>query len=215
MDEAAKNGKAEDTLVVTLIGHGNYDGQDYKVNIPGADMTAAELKPLAEDIYGRIPRRGDLKVRAWPSVKSIGEAAEVVCRDPKVSQSTWSRNWLGVKIGHPDAAALQVKNRRFLGKLAAFLKAEGAAALVKISYRDGMLVHGEGYDFQPGQTLPLPAIELAQEDYRRLVRLVDARGRPSARRRNRGAGRRSSGPVRRPCLPRAAGTAPSCLPCGG
>ena len=72
----------------------------------------------------------------------------------------------------PDAAALQVKNRRFLGKLAAFLKAEGAAALVKISYRDGMLVHGEGYDFQPGQTLALPAIELAQEDYRRLVRLA-------------------------------------------
>lgn len=72
----------------------------------------------------------------------------------------------------PDAPALQVRNRRFLGKLAAFLKAEGAAALVKISYRDGMLVHGEGYDFQPGQTLALPAIELAQEDYRRLVRLA-------------------------------------------
>ena len=72
----------------------------------------------------------------------------------------------------PDAAALQVKNRRFQGKLAAFLRAEGAVALVKMSYRDGKLVHGEGYDFQPGQTLALPAIELAQEDYRRLVRLA-------------------------------------------
>ena len=72
----------------------------------------------------------------------------------------------------PDAAALQVKNRRFQGKLAAFLKAEGAVALVKMSYRDGKLVHGEGYDFQPGQTLALPAVELAQEDYRRLVRLA-------------------------------------------
>ncbi len=72
----------------------------------------------------------------------------------------------------PDAAALQVRNRRFQGKLAAFLKAEGAVALVKMSYRDGKLVHGEGYDFQPGQTLALPAIELAQEDYRRLVRLA-------------------------------------------
>ena len=27
----------------TLIGHGTYDGVDYKFNIPGADITAAEL----------------------------------------------------------------------------------------------------------------------------------------------------------------------------
>ncbi|MBU6394890.1 MAG: M20/M25/M40 family metallo-hydrolase [Sphingomonadales bacterium] len=72
----------------------------------------------------------------------------------------------------PDAPAIQIRNRRFQGKLAAFLKSEGALAMVKISYRDGKLVHGEGYDFQPGQTLALPAIELAQEDYRRLVRLA-------------------------------------------
>lgn len=72
----------------------------------------------------------------------------------------------------PDAPALQVRNRRFQGKLAAFLKAEGALAMVKLSYRDGKLIHGEGYDFQPGQTLAVPAIELAQEDYRRLVRLA-------------------------------------------
>jgi hypothetical protein len=78
----------------------------------------------------------------------------------------------------PDAAALQVKNRRFFGKLAAFLKAEGALAVVKMSYRDGKLVHGEGYDFQPGQTLALPAVELAQEDYRKLVRLAKTGAAP-------------------------------------
>lgn len=72
----------------------------------------------------------------------------------------------------PDAPALQVRNRAFQGKLATFLKAEGAVAMVKLSYRDGKLVHGEGYDFQPGQALAVPAIELAQEDYRRLVRLA-------------------------------------------
>ncbi|WP_072380736.1 M20/M25/M40 family metallo-hydrolase [Novosphingobium sp. NDB2Meth1] len=79
----------------------------------------------------------------------------------------------------PDAAALQVKNRRFFGKLAAFLKAEGALAVVKMSYRDGKLVHGEGYDFQPGQTLARPAVELAQEDYRKLVRLAKTGDAPT------------------------------------
>lgn len=79
----------------------------------------------------------------------------------------------------PDAPAIQVRNRRFFGKLAAFLKAEGALAVVRMSYRDGKLVHGEGYDFQPGQTLALPAVELAQEDYRKLVRLAKTGDAPT------------------------------------
>ena len=72
----------------------------------------------------------------------------------------------------PDAQARSVKSRRFAKQLSDFLKAEGAVASVKISYRDGMLIHGEGYAFQPGGTLALPAFELAAEDYRRLVRLA-------------------------------------------
>ncbi len=77
----------------------------------------------------------------------------------------------------PDAQERSVKARRFANQLDAFLKAEGAIAAVKISYRDGKLVHGPGYAFQPGSALTLPAFELAAEDYRRLVRLAQA-GRP-------------------------------------
>ncbi|MDE1915697.1 MAG: M20/M25/M40 family metallo-hydrolase [Sphingomonadales bacterium] len=61
--------------------------------------------------------------------------------------------------------------RFFQRKLSEFLKAEGAIAMVKMAYRDGKLVSGEGYDYQPGKTLALPTMEMAQEDYRRLVRL--------------------------------------------
>jgi hypothetical protein len=61
--------------------------------------------------------------------------------------------------------------RNFQRKLSDFLKAEGAIAMVKIAYRDGKLVSGEGYDYQPGKVLALPTLEMAQEDYRRLVRL--------------------------------------------
>jgi hypothetical protein len=60
----------------------------------------------------------------------------------------------------------------FREKLAAFAKAEGALAIVWQSGRDGKLVSGEGYAFQPGHTLALPAIQMAQEDYTRLVRLA-------------------------------------------
>lgn len=71
----------------------------------------------------------------------------------------------------PEASALQTARRGFLRKLSLFLKAEGALAMVKMTYRDGKLVHGEGYDFTPGETLAIPAMDMAQEDYRRLVRL--------------------------------------------
>lgn len=41
--QIAREAKAEDNLVVTLIGHGTFDGLEYKFNLPGADMSAKEL----------------------------------------------------------------------------------------------------------------------------------------------------------------------------
>jgi hypothetical protein len=48
--ELARQAKATDTLVVTLIGHGTYDGVDYKFNLQGPDITAAELAGLMDHI---------------------------------------------------------------------------------------------------------------------------------------------------------------------
>ncbi|CAN5245832.1 hypothetical protein BH10PSE13_BH10PSE13_05440 [soil metagenome] len=62
--------------------------------------------------------------------------------------------------------------RDFARKLDAFLKAEGAVGWARISYRDGKLLHGEGYLFHVGETPSLPGVEIAAEDYRRLARLA-------------------------------------------
>ena len=35
-------------LVLMLIGHGSYDGSDYKFNLPGPDLSAAELATLLD-----------------------------------------------------------------------------------------------------------------------------------------------------------------------
>lgn len=53
-----------------------------------------------------------------------------------------------------------------------FMAAEGALALVRMSRSGAGLVHGEGHFFKPGETLALPEIEMAAEDYRRLARLA-------------------------------------------
>ncbi len=41
--ELAREAKAEDSVVITLIGHGTHDGSDYKFNVPGPDVSAREL----------------------------------------------------------------------------------------------------------------------------------------------------------------------------
>lgn len=53
IDECVKGAKADDVLVVTLIGHGTFDGADYKFNIPGPDLTAAELAAKLEFVPSR------------------------------------------------------------------------------------------------------------------------------------------------------------------
>jgi len=48
--DISKQAKATDSLVVMLIGHGTYDGVDYKFNIPGPDLSASELAALLDHV---------------------------------------------------------------------------------------------------------------------------------------------------------------------
>lgn len=74
----------------------------------------------------------------------------------------------------PDAADRAARSGRadFASRLDAFLAEEGALAVVRMSARDGGLLHGTGYTYQVGKTPKLPGMELAAEDYRRLARLA-------------------------------------------
>jgi hypothetical protein len=54
----AKEAKLGDAFVLMLIGHGSYDGVDYKINLPGPDLSAIELATLLD----RIPAGRQLVV---------------------------------------------------------------------------------------------------------------------------------------------------------
>ena len=74
----------------------------------------------------------------------------------------------------PAAAEKAASSGRadFANRLDAFLVEEGALAMVRMSQREGGLLHGTGYTYQVGSTPKTPGIELAAEDYRRLARLA-------------------------------------------
>ena len=61
--EFAGRVKAADTVTVVLIGHGTYDGEEYRFNVPGADVTGSEL----EQLFARLLAKKQLIVNATSS----------------------------------------------------------------------------------------------------------------------------------------------------
>jgi hypothetical protein len=53
MAAIAREAKAEDDLVVTLIGHGSFDGVEYKFNLVGPDVSAADLAAMCDKVASR------------------------------------------------------------------------------------------------------------------------------------------------------------------
>ena len=54
----AREAKPADMFILMLIGHGSFDGYDYKINLPGPDLSATELAALLD----RIPTTRQLVV---------------------------------------------------------------------------------------------------------------------------------------------------------
>jgi hypothetical protein len=48
--QVAREAKPHDAFVLMLIGHGSFDGYDYKINLPGPDLSGVELGALLDRI---------------------------------------------------------------------------------------------------------------------------------------------------------------------
>ena len=53
LGEIAREAKPTDVLVLMLIGHGSFDGTEYKINLPGPDLSGAEMAGLLDKIPAR------------------------------------------------------------------------------------------------------------------------------------------------------------------
>lgn len=73
----AKAAKPQDALIVMLIGHGTYDGVEYKLNLPGPDLSAVELASLLD----RMPPTRQLVVNM---TSASGGAIDVLRKENRV-----------------------------------------------------------------------------------------------------------------------------------
>jgi zinc protease len=103
MDEVAKLTRQD-----AVDWYNTWYGPENAILVVAGDMTAAELKPLAEAAYGGIKPKGNLHTRTRPEVKPLTRSVEVSHADPEVRQPDWSRHWLGVAEGDPQEEALEV-----------------------------------------------------------------------------------------------------------
>jgi hypothetical protein len=93
----AKEVKPTDSLVVVLIGHGTYDGVDYKFNIPGPDITGVELAGMMD----RVPATRQLVVNttscSGASIEFLRRANRVVIAATKTgtekNATVFARYW--------------------------------------------------------------------------------------------------------------------------
>jgi hypothetical protein len=67
-DLAGRVGKS-DQLAVFLVGHGSFDGSQYKFNLPGPDVDGQELAALLDD----VPARAELVVNATSASGAVLE----------------------------------------------------------------------------------------------------------------------------------------------
>jgi hypothetical protein len=93
----AQEAKPTDTMVLMLIGHGSFDGVDYKINLPGPDLTGAELAALLD----RIPATRQLVVNmtscSGGSIEFLRRANRVVIAATKAgtekNATVFARYW--------------------------------------------------------------------------------------------------------------------------
>jgi hypothetical protein len=67
--ELAKRVSAQDAVTVVLIGHGSFDGEEYRFNLPGPDLTAGELGELID----ALPANDQLIVNATSASGAVVE----------------------------------------------------------------------------------------------------------------------------------------------
>jgi hypothetical protein len=74
----ARDAKAQDAVVLMLIGHGTFDGVEYKFNLPGPDMTAAELGGLLDKVPAARQLVVNMTSSSGGSLRSLAKPNRIV-----------------------------------------------------------------------------------------------------------------------------------------
>ena len=98
LGQIAHEAKADDEFVLILIGHGSYDGEVYKFNLPGPDISGEDLALLCD----RVPAKRQLIVNTTSasggSIGALQKAGRIVIAATKTgtekNATVFARYWV-------------------------------------------------------------------------------------------------------------------------
>jgi hypothetical protein len=97
MAEVAKEAKPGDALVLMLIGHGAFDGTEYKFNIPGPDITGAELASLLDHVPASRQLVVNMTSSSGGSIEFLRKPSRIVITATKTGSeknaTSFARYW--------------------------------------------------------------------------------------------------------------------------
>jgi hypothetical protein len=157
--EVAKEARPDDSVVLMLIGHGSSDEFDYKLNLPGPDLSASQLAALLD----KLPTQHQLVVNmtsaSGGSLTALGKAKRVVITATKTgtekNATVFPRYWIE---GMRDPAADSDKNE-IVTALEVFRYAEEKTAKFYETQKRLSTEHALIEDAGKGEGVKLPSAE--------------------------------------------------------
>ena len=98
LNAIAREAKADDDFVLILIGHGSFDGVEYKFNLVGPDLTAGEIAAMCDRIPARRQLVVDTTSASGGAIQALGRPGRAVISATKSgtekNATVFARYWV-------------------------------------------------------------------------------------------------------------------------
>jgi hypothetical protein len=106
VESIARQAQPQDAFVLMLIGHGSFDGYEYKINLRGPDLSAAELAAMLDRIPASRQLVVDMTSSSGGAIEFLRKANRVVIAATKngteKNATVFARYWVEA-LGDPAA----------------------------------------------------------------------------------------------------------------
>ena len=159
LEQVAREAKPDDDFVLTLIGHGSYDSVEYKFNLVGSDMSAADLAALCNRIASRRQLIVNATSSSGGSIAAFQRAGRAVIASTKSgtekNATVFARYWVEA-LQDPSA---DVDKNESVSALEAFQDAERKTAEFYTSQKRLATEHAVFEDTGKGEAVRAPSAE--------------------------------------------------------
>jgi hypothetical protein len=159
LEEVAREAMPDDDFVLTLIGHGSYDGVEYKFNLVGPDMSAAQLAGLCNRIAARRQLIVNATSASGGSMSAFQRAGRAVITSTKSgtekNATVFVRYWVEA-LRDPSA---DVDKNESVSALEAFQYADRKTAEFYTSQKRLATEHAVFEDTGKGEAVRAPSVE--------------------------------------------------------